>query len=46
MRLFTNQKGGKWPTVPLEVNTMFYLKGDLMEVEDGGGPTEEKQCNS
>lgn len=42
MRLFTNQEGGRWPKVPLEVNTMFYLKGDLMEVEDGGGPTEEK----
>lgn len=30
------------PKVPLEVNTMFYLKGKLMEVEDKGGPTEEK----
>lgn len=56
MRLFTNQKGGRWwcqswfdlrsppfgPKVPLEVNAMFYLKGKLMEVEDGGGPTEKK----
>lgn len=33
------------PEVALEVNAMFYLKGDLMEVEveDGGGPTEEKR---
>lgn len=43
MSVMVCSKGSTFgPKVALEVNTMFYLKGDLTEVEDGGGTTEEK----